>query len=61
MKLRVGDGARFVVVAIGICMLSLALDLILELNNYYYYVPKLIRKLFLIIFINLNNDGLICF
>jgi hypothetical protein len=48
MKLRVGDGARFVVVAIGICMLSLALDLILELNNYYYYVPKLIRKLFLI-------------
>jgi hypothetical protein len=48
MKLRDGDGARFVVVAIGICMLSLALDLILELNNYYYYVPKLIRKLFLI-------------
>lgn len=49
MKLRVGDGARFVVVAIGICMLSMPLDLILELNNY-YYVPKLIRKLFLIIF-----------
>jgi len=29
MKLRVGDGARFAVVAIGMCILSLPLDLIL--------------------------------